>query len=113
MLAQINGEKVEADRFAWDGCHKIYMMETPADVEQFLDLGYTLFPVEELPEVWDLSCWLRFISSGDLERHYVGQGEDADIRVKPWWWDTERCPNCKDKWIEECGCWDDDEEGDG
>ena len=23
---------------------------------------------------------------------------------KPWWWDTERCPNCKDRHVDECGC---------
>lgn len=26
---------------------------------------------------------------------------------KPWWWDTERCPNCKDQHAEVCGCFDD------
>ena len=30
--------------------------------------------------------------------------------AKPWWWDTERCPNCKDQHAAVCGCFDDDDE---
>ncbi len=46
------------------------------------DCGYTeadIHPIETLPEVWEDTCPLRFISSADLSVHYVEQCQAAQL----------------------------------
>jgi hypothetical protein len=65
----INGEPVEAIEFAWDGCHKIYLIDTAEVRETLQGYGYEgedFLPVSELPDAWESSCALRFICWGDL-----------------------------------------------
>jgi hypothetical protein len=62
----INNKKITANEFAWDTCHKIYLVNTPEDREMLLGYGYDLFPIDDLEEAWESSCGLRFISNGDL-----------------------------------------------
>jgi hypothetical protein len=38
-----------------------------------------IFPVSELPAIWNVTCGLRFISSADLRTQYVEQCEDATV----------------------------------
>lgn len=59
--------------FAYDGCHKIYIMENIEDVMLFTALGYDIYPIERLKETWKNSCSLRFIYSGNLKKTYVPQ----------------------------------------
>lgn len=84
---KINGEVVEATEFAYDGCHKVYLIVWGGDRAVMFDCGYTeadIHPIEKLPEVWSQTCPLRFISSADLSVQYVAQCETANIR-----WDHE------------------------
>ena len=76
---KINGKLIEATEFAYDGCHKIYLITTPTGREEILADGYEEFhPIAELPQVWEQSCCLRFISPADLEGpNIVAQGEKA------------------------------------
>lgn len=84
MKLHINGEPVDATEFAYDGCHKIYLIDGPEDRQEMLDDGYgeCIFPISELPDVWDRSCGLKFINSADLKRRYVEQFEDAEVTVE-------------------------------
>lgn len=80
----INGIPVEADGFVWDGCHKIYLIDSPLSREGLLGCGWTegdLRPLSELAHAWENSCGLRFISSGDLNRSYVAQGDEGTVSV--------------------------------
>lgn len=46
------------------------------------DRGFTeadIHPIEALPEVWEDTCPLRFISSADLSVHYVEQCQAAQV----------------------------------
>lgn len=83
----INGEVVEATEFAYDGCHKIYLIMFGGDRGLMLECGYTeddIYPVEMLPEVWEATCPLRFISSADLSLHYVEQcDQTASVTWEP------------------------------
>lgn len=80
---KINGKPVAATHFVYDGCHKIYLISTPADRENLLAhkwLESDLRPIVELPAAWKTTCSLRFIGSGDLQTEYVAQGDDfADV----------------------------------
>ena len=59
--------------FAFDGCHKIYIMETIEDIMKFTAYGYDIYPIEKLKETWKNSCPLRFIDNGKLNKIYVPQ----------------------------------------
>ena len=74
---KINGKKVTGKSFAFDGCHKIYVCETEADEDTAEAGGYGIHPIEELPNAWERSCPLRFISNWALDKTYVAQGDDA------------------------------------
>ena len=64
---KINGQKITAKKFAWDECHKIYLINTKKDEQTYREYEYDLFPIEELESAYGRSCCLRFISHGDVE----------------------------------------------
>lgn len=77
-MVTINGRTSAATQFAWDGCHKIYLVENEVGLRN-VD-GYDLYPIARLAKAWGDSCGLRFISPADLDSpDYVKQFEDADI----------------------------------
>ena len=56
-----------ADEFAYDGCHKIYVIESECDRNGAVELGYEIRPVDELARVYGLSCPLKFIYRWNLK----------------------------------------------
>lgn len=82
----VNGKPVAATEFAWDGCHKIYLIATPADRTAFTEeYGYEsddIHPVSELPQAWEDSCGLRFISWSDLSVPDLVHQFDENVTVE-------------------------------
>ena len=78
---KINGKKVKTNGyFAYDGCHKMYICESEADVETMRGYGYEyILPIANLPQVWESSCPLRFIQNVKFTKDYVRQCEDAEF----------------------------------
>lgn len=68
--------KTDKDLFAYDGCHKIYIIEDDNDIKEAQELEYDLLPISELENTYNTSCPLKFISSWKLNKRYVKQGED-------------------------------------
>ena len=64
---KINGKTVTGDRFAFEGCHKIYVIDTPEEEAQALKYGYDIYPIEEIKEAYEGSCSLKFISNWPLD----------------------------------------------
>lgn len=79
QLVTINGVQIWADEFAWDTCHKIYIVTDQESRDQLEGYGYEFFPIDLLEECWEGSCNLRFISDASLSCNYVSQFEDATI----------------------------------
>lgn len=77
----INDKETQARRFAYDGCHKIYLIEDDADLENALSLGYEIRNIELLEETYNNSCELRFINDWKLNTVYVGQFEELKLEV--------------------------------
>ena len=75
----INGLETTATQFAYDGCHKIYLLENVGDAENASATGYGILPIEDLEDVFNNSCPLRFISDWALRKTYVAQFEDAEF----------------------------------
>ena len=75
---KINGIEVTAKRFAYDGCHKIYLLENEDEVAEALGFCYRIVPIEELETTFESSCGLRFINGWSPEfKSYVEQFEPA------------------------------------
>lgn len=82
MTMKINNQETEAKKFAYDGCHKIYLIEDEADEKTAMEYEYKFFPIEELQKTYENSCSLRFISNWKLSKQYVKQFEQAVFEVK-------------------------------
>ena len=74
---KINGNNVDAEQFAFDGCHKIYLLEDEDDVQDALNYGYKVLDIDELVDTWAITCPLRFIENWKLTKTYVPQCEIA------------------------------------
>lgn len=64
---QINEYDVWADEFAYDGCHKIYLLESEEDKVEAIEIGYQIYPVEDLDFIYRKSCPLKYIDTWKLE----------------------------------------------
>lgn len=81
----INGEEVIGNTFVYDGCHKLYVIETEADRQRATEIGYIKendneakeYLIIELEQYYLDSCPLRFIHPFSLpkDRDYVMQGD--------------------------------------
>ena len=69
-LTAISGISVKhALGFFTDGCHKIYVAETPKDIDTMHGYGYgELCPMSALEATFKVACPLRFISWVDLSK---------------------------------------------
>jgi hypothetical protein len=67
LRMKINGKEVTAKKFAFEGCHKIYIIDTPEEEAQALKYGYDIYPIEEIKEAYEGSCSLKFISNWPLD----------------------------------------------
>lgn len=74
---KVNGKQIIGDKFAYDGCHKIYILEDKIDIADAKYYEYEIKDIETLEETFKNSCPLRFISNWKLTKHYVVQFEDA------------------------------------
>ena len=74
ILLKVSGKSVaHALGFGYDGCHKIYVAESPAEIHSLKSLGYKIYPMIELEKQFVESCPLRFISWED----------DAKLNIVP------------------------------
>ena len=67
---KIGRYKINAKEFFFDGCHKIYLIETPHDKKDFLSNGWEecdIYPIDQLIEIYRNSCPLKFINTCKLE----------------------------------------------
>ena len=72
---KVNGKHIIINGyFAYDGCHKIYILEDKKDIETAMEYGFRLYPTFELKSTFEKSCELKFIYNMKLDKTYVGQG---------------------------------------
>lgn len=58
----------EYKEFAYDGCHKIYIIENEEEKQKAQELKYAIIPIEELENVYYSSCPLRFVDFWNLDK---------------------------------------------
>lgn len=74
---KINNVEVVGNKFAYEGCHKIYIIEDAEDEQEAIDSGYKILNISELVDTYRNSCELRFVRNWKLDKLYVGQYENA------------------------------------
>lgn len=74
---KVNGQLLTGVGVAFDGCHKLYVCETQDEADDAEQTGYDIYPMGRLPDLWERSCALRFISNWQLNEQYVPQFETA------------------------------------
>jgi len=79
MKMKINNKIINDKYFGYDGCHKIYIIEDPQDEAEAKSYGYEIMKIEELKDVYETSCELRFIYNWKLTECYAGQYTYANI----------------------------------
>lgn len=73
---KINGFDITAKCFAYDGCHKIYLIEDDEDYQEARH-GYDIIPIASIRHKFYESCGLQFIYNWKLTEHYISQFEEA------------------------------------
>lgn len=74
---KINGQAISAREFAFDGCHKIYLLEDEADRTEARISEFNILPITSLRNAFNESCGLQFISNWKLTKSFVRQFEEA------------------------------------
>jgi hypothetical protein len=74
---KINDITTTAKKFAFDGCHKIYVLESRKDETEARAIGYDVLPIDQLQDAYEDSCALRFISNWSLTTSFVDQFDNA------------------------------------
>lgn len=77
----INDLLVEGNEFAYEGCHKIYIIEDEADKKEAISFGYSILPIADIRKTYDTSCGLRFIKNWKMTKLYAPQCQDAMFRA--------------------------------
>ena len=75
-MKEINGIEIIGNKFAYDNCHKIYIIEDEQDEQEAKECGYNIYPIEDIKSAYDNSCSLKLISNWKLTKRYVKQFED-------------------------------------
>lgn len=57
--------------FAYDGCHKIYIIENAEQLEEAQEIGYTILGTSKLLDKYDSSCPLRFVDYWDTTKDSI------------------------------------------
>jgi hypothetical protein len=65
-VRKVNGIEITSNQFAYDGCHKIYLINSKEDQQEAEETNYELCPIEELQAAYEKSCGLQFINNWDL-----------------------------------------------
>lgn len=76
VLTKVKEMTPEATQFAWDGCHKIYIIENQEELVEAKNVGYEILDIKNLETAWEKSCELKFINFWNLDKDaIIPQGE--------------------------------------
>lgn len=76
VLTKVKEMAPEATQFAWDSCHKIYIIENQEELVEAKNVGYEILDIKNLETAWEKSCELKFINFWNLDKDaIIPQGE--------------------------------------
>lgn len=81
-------------KFAFDGCHKIYLLNSEGALAEAEEYGYEIYERDQIKWAWDESCSLRFVSDFDVYGEHplaIAQFEyENELVAQGYEWDEER-----------------------
>lgn len=76
-MRKINGIEIVATAFAYDGCHKIYLLNDGDSIVEAEDAGFDVYDIGNIISAFVYACPLRFINEwGGEFKTIVPQGAD-------------------------------------
>ena len=84
-MRKLNDMDIPEERFAFDGCHKIYLIATDEEAKDAIECDYEIRPITDLPACWVDTCPLRFVNRWGTFETVVGQFEPAHFEG----WDVD------------------------
>jgi len=77
---KINGKNLKEDTkyFAYDGCHKIYILESENDILEASEADFEIREISEIEFTFNNSCGLQFISNWNLDVRFIEQCSTAN-----------------------------------
>lgn len=79
-MRKINGIEINAVVFAYDGCHKIYLLNDNESIIEAEDAGYDVYDIGNIISAFVYACPLRFINKWEGEcETIVTQWEDEVV----------------------------------
>lgn len=78
---KINNIDIIGNKVAYDDCHKIYIIEDEEDLQEAKKIGYSIYDIKDIVDIYENSCPLVFISNWKLNKHYVKQFESAKFEI--------------------------------
>lgn len=81
-IVKINGKDFNGIYYAYDNCHKIYIIEDMEDYKKATEYGYDIYDLDNIINDYNNSCSLRFIENWKLNNRYVYQFEKAVFELE-------------------------------
>lgn len=82
---KLNNVEIKQKYFAFDTCHKIYILSNQEEMHHAIELGYKIKPINELVKTYNSSCRLKFIAYWDLGKsQIVNQCSGNKLYKKPY-----------------------------
>lgn len=79
-MKKINDVEITAKKFAYDGCHKIYLINDKVAEKEAKENGYEIYSIDELIDCFVYSCSLRFIGIwGGMFKNIINQFESSIV----------------------------------
>lgn len=101
-MKQINGTEIIATVFAFDGCHKIYLLNDSDAISEAEEYEYDIYDIDSIVSAFVNSCPLRFICEwgGDFKSvvkqacsKVVFEGFDIDDDLSSFEYDINKFDN--------------------
>lgn len=64
----LNNIEIKEKYFAFDTCHKIYILSNQDEMFQAIELGYEIKEIKEIVKTYNKSCGLNFINYWNLNK---------------------------------------------
>lgn len=84
---RINNVEIKEKYFAFDTCHKIYILNNQEEMFHAIEIGYEIKQIKDIVKTYNKSCSLKFINYWNLERKdfsIVGQCSGNRLYKEPY-----------------------------
>tara|TARA_R100000742_G_C4253014_1_gene71152 strand:+ start:647 stop:928 length:282 start_codon:yes stop_codon:yes gene_type:complete len=84
---KLNNIEIKDKYFAFDTCHKIYILSNQDEIDQAIELGYEIKEIKDIVNTYNKSCPYKFINYWNLKREdfrIIGQCSGNRLYKEPY-----------------------------